>query len=398
MKEWRIQYDLRHGSLFSVISAVLTIIAIFANVRMLFLLALLLIVYQVWTHFYLKVIGQSVRLRNPKRFIRLFPCDRDRLNVTIINTAPFPLANLTLMFRLDKVVTLNNEWLESGKTTILYKRSMFIDPKSEKEIVFDLTAHQRAAVKLVDIQVVVKDWFGLGEVRMNLDRIFQTHVIVYPDLIPVNGLEKITSLRHGERMTNVSLNEDLLSPVGTRNYVRTDPFNRIHWKASAKSGQLQTKQLQATNGMTWSLLLYFDKRTMNSADLEREISCFAYLCKYADDNDIPFELYTNIKSFGRHNLLHLPAGKGRTQLAKAYELLARIQKFSLTLPPDWLLKEADNPHFDDRVSFLNTHFPSLHKQGTLSKWRRSGRPMFTVRSDENGAYITAFCERKEAVL
>jgi uncharacterized protein (DUF58 family) len=66
-------------------------------------------------------------------------------------------------------------------------------------------------------------------------------LLVYPLLIPIEELNLSAVLPAGERSTQRRLLEDPLLVAGTRDYVIGDDPRRIHWKASAHAGTLQSK-------------------------------------------------------------------------------------------------------------------------------------------------------------
>lgn len=73
--------------------------------------------------------------------------------------------------------------------------------------------------------------------------------------------------------------------VGIRNYIEGDPLKLIHWKISAKTDELKTKELSSTDFL--STIINFDKLEGN---LEDKISCATYQILDFYKKYIPFGL------------------------------------------------------------------------------------------------------------
>ncbi|MFN7730572.1 MAG: DUF58 domain-containing protein [Pirellula sp.] len=72
------------------------------------------------------------------------------------------------------------------------------------------------------------------------------YVVVLPKLIELQGME-ITSRRPmGELRVEDRGMEDPTLMVGIRQYIAGDPINRVHWKATARTGVLHTRMFQPT--------------------------------------------------------------------------------------------------------------------------------------------------------
>src|SRR5205823_5423290 len=66
-------------------------------------------------------------------------------------------------------------------------------------------------------------------------------VLVYPKVVPLEGYELASRRPIGEvRMTH-RLYEDPTRIAGVRGYQAGDPFNRVHWRATARTGMLHSK-------------------------------------------------------------------------------------------------------------------------------------------------------------
>lgn len=77
--------------------------------------------------------------------------------------------------------------------------------------------------------------------------------------------------------------------VSIREYVHGDPLKYIHWKATAKTGKLKTKELST---LTYQpIVIDFEKVAIN--DTEEKISCIAYSIVQLLRKNIPIGLKIN---------------------------------------------------------------------------------------------------------
>jgi uncharacterized protein (DUF58 family) len=74
--------------------------------------------------------------------------------------------------------------------------------------------------------------------------------------------------------------------VSIREYVRGDPIKYIHWKATAKTGKLKTKEHSSLSYQP--VIIEFDKVLIR--DIEERISCIAYTIVQLLKNNVPVGL------------------------------------------------------------------------------------------------------------
>ncbi|MGD1994755.1 MAG: DUF58 domain-containing protein, partial [Anaerolineae bacterium] len=84
----------------------------------------------------------------------------------------------------------------------------------------------------------------LGVVRRRFVRLEADHIIVYPRVVPLQQLGLPTRSPHVALPATSHLFEDPARIMGVRDYQRGDSQRRIHWPATASTGQLLVKQYQ----------------------------------------------------------------------------------------------------------------------------------------------------------
>ncbi len=87
---------------------------------------------------------------------------------------------------------------------------------------------------------------------LGLHRRFRTltspdYLLVLPKLIPLDGYDVASKRPVGEVMVTYRFLEDPTLITGIREYQNGDPMRSIHWRATARTGQLQCKQYQPTS-------------------------------------------------------------------------------------------------------------------------------------------------------
>ena len=73
-------------------------------------------------------------------------------------------------------------------------------------------------------------------------------LLVYPEIAPLEGYDLASRMPLGEiRMTH-RLFEDPTRIAGVRAYEAGDPLNRVHWRATARTGSLHMQGLRTIDG------------------------------------------------------------------------------------------------------------------------------------------------------
>jgi uncharacterized protein (DUF58 family) len=91
-------------------------------------------------------------------------------------------------------------------------------------------------------------------------------LIVLPEVIPLEGYDIASRRPIGEvRMTH-RLFEDPTRIAGVRGYQAGDPLNRVHWRATARTGVLQSKIYEASTVAGATLILDFHEQSFAAND------------------------------------------------------------------------------------------------------------------------------------
>ncbi len=160
------------------------------------------------------------------------------------------------------------------------------------------------------------------------------HLIVFPQVFPVEELGLPADRPFGERKGGDRLFEDPLRIAGLRDYRPGDPLRRIDWKATARNGELQSRVYEPSATQQLYVLVNID--TMQHAwegylrdDLERTVSVAASLAVWAAGARYAVGLLANGAFPDADRPIRLAPSRSREQLSRILEALAVIQPLTL---------------------------------------------------------------------
>jgi uncharacterized protein (DUF58 family) len=121
---------------------------------------------------------------------------------------------------------------------------------------------------LLNYQVEFKQrgYYQLGPLVLESGDLFGLHrryrvgtaphfVLVYPKVVPLEGYDLATRRPIGEVRLTHRLFEDPTRIAGVRFYQRGDPLNRVHWRATARTGVLHSRVFEPSTIAGVTLLL-----------------------------------------------------------------------------------------------------------------------------------------------
>ncbi len=126
-------------------------------------------------------------------------------------------------------------------------------PGQTRRLLYQLTGNRRGYYQLGPAVVETGDLFGL-------QRHFRTQappefLTVMPKVYPLEGYDVASRRPIGEIRMTYRLFEDPTRNSGVRKYEAGDPLNRVHWRATARTGVLQSKTYEPSTIAGATLLL-----------------------------------------------------------------------------------------------------------------------------------------------
>jgi len=131
----------------------------------------------------------------------------------------------------------------------------FIRAGGEATLRYTLGCQQRGYYQIGPVVLESGDVFGLHR-RFRVETT-PHFLLVLPRVVPLEGYELASRRPIGEVVLTHRLFEDPTRIAGVRPYEAGDPLNRIHWRATARTGQLHSKVYEATTLAGATILLDF---------------------------------------------------------------------------------------------------------------------------------------------
>jgi uncharacterized protein (DUF58 family) len=377
--------------LLAIISIFLGIFFLINGVAQFGFVILLFLIYYAASKFYLKHVMDFLELGNEKQKIKLYPNDEATLSLQFSQKGILPIINGQLEFEIARNVDTSLQTYDKQKDYAVYKMPLQLSKRNKQTVKFNVVAKERGVARIKHITLRVNNMFGIGSVVYEYKEPFFTEIIVYPAIETVRGLEKVKSTNIGANPSRNSLYEDLTMQVGTRQYSQQDPFNRINWKASAKTNELQTKIFEKTTDLSWMIMLnvteFKSKYSMNVMEnIEEAISQLAYMAQVATHLNVPFSVAINFGTYGDSPYLSLEKGEGKEHLAKAIEFLAYVSTKQPSIPMRFLVTQLDRKSQSMPIVFLIGEATD-REYHIYEKWQKTGTKMYHIKSGVVQNYV-----------
>ncbi len=244
-----------------------------------------------------------------------------------------------------------------------------------------LYCDQRGSFTFGPARIRSGDLFGLSEQAMDVDDL--DYLIVYPRILPVDDFAIPSRQPVGDLRTKRDIFEDPVLSLGVREYHYGDSLKRIHWKTSARTGQLQTKVFETTTSI--DIGVFLDVRTVAApmvgtvAQLhELGIIAAASIANQAMDNGYRVGCYVNQTRAHSHDRIRLAPSQQSGQLVRILEALAQIHSSIESAPAArFVTAESRNLPWGSTILMVSA-VPSEALLSSLLSIRRAGRRVVLV--------------------
>ena len=327
-------------------AAVILVLALATRNSLIFSMALILsllgLVVWLWSRYCLT----EVTYRRQFGVERLFFGEKTDLRLEVTNAKPLPLAWLRCEDDIPIALKLTPD--ERARHYLPTRRvlvNLFSLGLYQRVIRrYTVTGTQRGAWRFGPVQLVCGDIFGF---RSQHKEIPETNLLlVYPRLytLPELGLDA----RHpfGDYQSLNRLIDDPLRVSGVREYLPGDNIRHIHWKATARRQELQTKLFEPSASRP--LAIFINIRTFNHrfegidpALREFAISAGASIARWAQMRGDAFGVFANSMMYAGRRVRILPGAHPR-QLTRVLEALAYCVGVPHTTIERVLQQEADH--------------------------------------------------------
>jgi uncharacterized protein (DUF58 family) len=180
-----------------------------------------------------------------------------RVTVEVENRGPLSVPWMLLEDSIPGAASFPRRRLEVDGARVALTR---LDPReTETALEYDVKFLQRGYFQFGPLLVETGDVFGLHRrYRLLTEPQF---VLVLPKVLPLQGYNLASRRPIGEIRVAHRLFEDPTRLAGVRLFQQGDPLNRVHWRATARTGQLHSRVYENSRVAGATLLLDFHEKS-----------------------------------------------------------------------------------------------------------------------------------------
>ncbi|HAH00613.1 MAG TPA: DUF58 domain-containing protein [Ktedonobacter sp.] len=281
------------------------------------------------------------------------------LSLAVENAKLLPLPWLEIEDTVPRALTMTGQHTRVsivGETAVL--ENLFSTRWYERVTRrYTLQCNARGVHKFGPTRLRSGDVFGFISNEESLEN--WQYLLVYPLVVPLTRFSLPARHPFGDRRAPRRLLEDPSRVIGIRDYVYGDSLRRIHWKATARTLQLQSKVYEPTTTYTMILFLNVNTQFDTVYGLQPElqelaICAAASVSNWALNEGYAVGLYANTLMFMpeesvyteaepeskeeqelsatvaaqlKRRRIHLPPATSEEQRSRIMDVLARIQPY-----------------------------------------------------------------------
>lgn len=182
------------------------------------------------------------------QYTRAFPGESFPVKIEIENNKLLPLTWLRSVDPWPKAVGPDDEDIlapsfsqDLGFLTHVFSLRWYERSRRTYNLIF----RKRGIYPLGSCKLTSGDLFGIYEKTQAVAGI--DRLTVFPAMLPLEELRLSPEYPIGDERSRRRISEDLNQVMGVRDYHPEDNFRKIHWPATAQTGQLQVKVYQPTS-------------------------------------------------------------------------------------------------------------------------------------------------------
>jgi uncharacterized protein (DUF58 family) len=263
------------------------------------------------------------------------------LSLTIENAKLLPLPWL----EIEEIVPRNLVFTGSNLRISVGSNSVLL------ESLFSLRWYERVT-RHYSVRCVARGVHAFGPTTMRSGDVFgfqsrqetlanHQYVLVYPMIVPLTRFSLPARHPFGDYTAHRRIIEDPARVVGVRDYMYGDDLRRIHWKATARALQIQSKLYQPTT--TYTLVMFLNVATqldiyygIHPEIQELTICVAASVASWALDEGLAVGLFANTTMYMPELGMSLPAEQaGSEEKSSSVESIVaeQLKRRRIHLPP-----------------------------------------------------------------
>jgi len=319
----------------------------------------------------------GVVYRRRPYYRRAFPGEHVALQVDIENRKPLPLSWLRIEDPWPLAVGPKDEDIlvpsfvpEEGLLTNALSLRWFEKTSRSYTLLF----RKRGFYKVGPATLQSGDVFGMFEFSRKEEH--ADYLTVYPQILPLERLDLPAEDPFGDRRSRRRIFEDPNQPMGVREYRAEDGFRRVHWPATARTGQLQVKVFQPTSAQVAMVCLNtstFENHHGVYAELfEYLVSVSATLANRYFKDGHQVGLISNGCIAHSFQPLNIPPSRSPKQLGALLEALAEISPMGMVPFEKFLIREMPRVPYGASLLIISALTPPVLME-TLARLKRRNR-------------------------
>ncbi len=207
-------------------------------------------------------------------------------------------------------------------------------------------------------------------------------ITVFPKPLTLDELYLPVGDPFGERRVQRRLHEDPNLSMGIREYRPEDDFRRIHWPATAHTGELQVRVLQPVTAQVMAICLNVSTfqyywQGVDPELLERLVSAAAGLVEQALQTGYRVGMISNGCLMNSDQPFRIPPGRSTDQLGRLMSALAGVTPF-VTAPFERLILREANKLPPGTLMLILTSVISQELREALVQLKRHGRHVSVI--------------------
>jgi len=367
-------------------AVVLVLASLYMQSMLVLFLAVFFLLMVLINFFYFRNIGERLFLQENSKKQCFFIKEKGDWNFSFENKG-WPILNAELTVFFDHYTNPENEGKEPTFDLYEVRIPFSIFTNHLKDISIPFKASRRGIARIRKLEIRIPSLFGFGEMLLENRMLLEQKVVVYPQPITVKGLNEFMTAIQGNNPVPFSVYEDRQGPLGTRDYLSTDSFNRIHWKASARKQHLQTKVYEriAEKGCTISINVS-DGYAITS-NLEKLLSSVTEFAYFAYSKQLPYSLCINVRTAGSTPFYYIPKGEGKEHLQNVLETLSSIDYRNTTFPYEKMLSFY-NRHYLAQPYFIHGGNKTAAQEVIFVEMQRKGSNILEFNIKENHVVLS----------
>lgn len=236
------------------------------------------------------------------------------------------------------------------------KRIMFVGFRKKVDIPYTMEQLPRGEHHLQAVRILTSDVLGI----VKKEHVFplKDEVVVHPNERELSLREGISSFEQGSTAVNTFHLENTNVATGVRDYAPGDRFSWIHWKQTAKSNTVMTKEFEQERST--DLLLVLDacasKRSNPlafEATVEMTLSLIGQLERSAID--------VGLLSIGKETM-HFPMNQDSMMKERMKNFLTKVQPDGERAFPILLKEKIRSVERADMILILTTNIDDFFRQ------------------------------------